>query len=493
MLSLCATLSIGAWVAGSVCADDAQPRFDFVAGQDAADEEPAADDAAAEEGGEGQEAAAKKKELSLTAEAAKDKAMAKMLRKLVKEKADADDYKGLQDELKRLLTEAFPASFGEDGKPDKTAVKGSLAKQAMAIYKCIDYAAGSKEGASDEVIKKEPDFLKWLVTDKKVPAKAFADGLTKHKVSDDEALSMMADLRNTFADLGAKKSATEIKNITNPTAGGVSRQLYPVGKKDMEKKVKELLATRPAHGADSTQQDAVNMVNVYRFLCNVETFMTFDSGYKRDAQDASDACKKAGTISHGLGHSTDKCNLHMGSQIIPAAASVIGYVEDAGDNNREKRGHRAWILFPQSRKTAFGVSGGFHAMRTSDLSGQPQKKARSYPGRGFFPANYLKGNGWSYYPAQGVSVPQNAKVEMWRMPRSLKAAPSAKELASAPKVNVQKVFVHPNNGGYPVANSIVFEPDYSQFTKKDGMNVGVYWVRITGTNFKDEYVVDLFL
>ncbi len=449
----------------------------------------AQDDAAAEPAAE----TAEPKALSLGPESAKDKEAAKQLRALIKKHAEQGTYAELKDELGRLLKEAFPDAFNDTQCPCwKPAVKGSLAKQALAVQACITLAQRSAEGLDDAARKKDADFMKWLVSDSKTPARVFVDAINKAKVAEEaQAVSMMGDLRVAYADLG-KKAISEIKGIADPDSVPVNRQLYPIGKKELEKKVKDILATKPGRGASAEQQDALNMVNAYRLLCNVTTSMSYDPGYRKDAQDAAEACKKAGTISHGLGHSTDKCNLHMNSRIIPPAASVVGYIDDQGGNNRERRGHRAWILYPQSRKTAFGVDGGFHAMRTQDTSGTPQKTARSYPGRGFFPANYLQGDGWSYYPAQGKSVGGSAQVEMWRLPRSLKAAPSEKELAAATKIPVKKVYVHQDNGSYPVANSIIFEPDYSQFLKKDGMNVGVYWVRITSGSLRDEYVVDLF-
>lgn len=314
----------------------------------------------------------------------------------------------MKDELGRLLKEAFPDAFNDTQCPCwKPAVKGSLAKQALAVQACITLAQRSAEGLDDAARKKDADFMKWLVSDSKTPARVFVDAINKAKVAEEaQAVSMMGDLRVAYADLG-KKAISEIKGIADPDSVPVNRQLYPIGKKELEKKVKDILATKPGRGASAEQQDALNMVNAYRLLCNVTTSMSYDPGYRKDAQDAAEACKKAGTISHGLGHSTDKCNLHMNSRIIPPAASVVGYIDDQGGNNRERRSHRAWILYPQSRKTAFGVDGGFHAMRTQDTSGTPQKTARSYPGRGFFPANYLQG-------MVGATTPRRASL--WAAP-----------------------------------------------------------------------------
>lgn len=433
------------------------------------------------------------KPLSLGAESAKDKEAAKQLRKLIKEHAEQGDFDGLKDELARLLKEAFPSAYPDPSRPHwKAAVKGPLAKHALAVHACITLAQRSADALDPDSLQKEPDFLKWLATDGKAPARAFVDGLNKAKVAaEEDAVSMMGDLRNAFSDMG-KKAASEIKNITNPSGPAVSRKFYPMDRKELTKRIKDILATKPSRGADKNQQDAVNMANVYRLLCNVPPNMGFDSSYAKDAQQAAEACLKAGTIDHGLGHHTDECNLHMGPSGMSSTDSVKEYIEDPGQNNYEDRGHRAWILYPKSVKTGFGVKGGFHAMRTSDLSGSPLSTAHSYPGRGFFPKEYLLGDGWSYYPAQGQSVGGSATVRIWRLSRSPKSAPSAKELADAKEIKVKKVCAHPDNGMFPVGNSIVFMPDLSQMPTKDGKPVGVYWVSIVSGALHDEYVVDLF-
>ena len=433
------------------------------------------------------------KPLSLGPESAKDKEAAKQLRKLIKEHAEQGDFDGLKDELARLLKEAFPGAYPDPSRPHwKAAVKGPLAKHALAVHACITLAQRSADGLGPDSLQKEPDFLKWLATDGKAPARAFVDGLNKAKVAEEEdAVSMMGDLRNAFADMG-KKAVSEIKNITNPSGPAVSRKFYPMDRKELTKRIKDILAIKPSRGADKNQQDAVNMANVYRLLCNVPPNMGFDSSYAKDAQQAAEACLKAGTIDHGLGHHTDECNLHMGPSGMSSTDSVKEYIEDPGQNNYEERGHRAWILYPKSVKTGFGVKGSFHAMRTSDLSGSPLSAAHSYPGRGFFPKEYLLGDGWSYYPAQGQSVGGSATVRIWRLSRSPKSAPSAKELADAKEIKVKKVCAHPDNGMFPVGNSIVFMPDFSQMPTKDGKPVGVYWISIVSGALHDEYVVDLF-
>lgn len=73
------------------------------------------------------------------------------------------------------------------------------------------------------------------------------------------------------------------------------------------------------------------------------------------AEDAAKACEKHGSLSHDIGHSTDKCNLAGGSGMVN---SVAQYINDHGENNRERRGHRAWCLNPPMDKVDFGEAGG---------------------------------------------------------------------------------------------------------------------------------------
>ena len=236
----------------------------------------------------------------------------------------------------------------------------------------------------------------------------------------------------------------------------------------------------------------MNMANLYRQLCGVPPNMCYDAAYAKNAQEAADACKKNGDIYHNLGHYTNECNLHMGTPDTTPADSVKEYIADSIKSIDDQRGHRAWILYPRSTRTGFGMSGKFHAMRTCDLSGNAIGTPRSYPGRGFFPKEYLLGEYWSYYAVRANSIGSEATVRMWRLPRSPKSAPSAAALAAAQEIKLKRVVPHPDIGGYPVDNTIDWMPDDTQMPTRDGKPVGVYWVSISSGRFHDEYVVELY-
>ena len=401
---------------------------------------------------------------------------------LVKERAEKDDYYNLMDELHEMLHSAFPDAVKEDDKTlEGVKVGGKLGARALSLYRALKMAADAPQDADPQ---KRNAFMKWLCTNPKDPARQFISGITKNKVAHADAVKMMGELRAAF-DKDRKKALADIKSITDPKAGGVSKKLYPRQKKDIDTTVKKLLSHKEK-GVPHVQQDAVNMVNVYRYLCGLSPTVTYDKTYHEEAQLAAETCRKAGKIDHGLGGNTDKCNLFQGQQDDPVA-DVIGYIEDPGDNNREGRGHRSWILAPATGKTAFGVAGGFGAMRTADYTctvPRPEN-GHGYPGMGYFPADHLHGNGWSYYAPEGQTVPDKPKVEMWKLPRSLADPPAENQLTNANSIPIKAVFK-----GW--GNSVTFEPDYSKFKNKGGKMTGTYWVRVSWEGFKMEYVVDLY-
>ena len=391
------------------------------------------------------------------------------LAKLVKDRAEKDDYHNLADELRKMLQESFPdAVKADDETLEGVKVGSKLGMRALSLCRALKMAL---EAPQDGDAAKQNAFLKWLCTNSKKPASAFISGITKNKVEHKDAVKMMAELRKAYD--------------ADPKAGGVSKKFYPHQKKEIDATVKKLLAHKDK-GTPKVQQDAVNMVNVFRYLCGLPPTVTYDKTYHEEAQLAAETCRKAGKIDHGLGGNTDKCNLFQGQKDVPVD-DVIGYVEDPGENNREGRGHRSWILAPATGKTGFGVAGGFGAMRTSDHSCTDPRpeNGHAYPGMGYFPVAYLYGDGWSYYAPEGQTVPDKPKVEMWKLSRSVAEPPTESQLSKSNSIPIKAVFK-----GW--GNSVTFEPDYSKFKGKGDKIGGTYWIRVSWEGFKMEYVVDLY-
>lgn len=402
---------------------------------------------------------------------------------MVTETVQNKQFDTLRNNLGEILQSSFPeADAGKDNSWHNAQIKGNAAKRAIAMYRALHLAELSDRNASGD---KENAFLTWLITDKSFPAGDFVNSIDRHKVSLTDATDMMGELRRFYAE-DPKHAGKEIRYITNPEAGGLSKKLYPVSKKDQQEKLKKILATKAPRGVPAAQQDGVNTANAYRYLCGCEPYMVFDKTFHKEAQQAAETCRKAGRIAHDLGGHTDQCNLFAG--LSDPVRCVKGYIEDPGGPNRENRGHRAWILDPGATKTAFGIDGSYGAMRVMDSSGNTfPKNGHSYPGKGFFPAAYLHGNGWSFYPPKGSPPADDSlKVEMWKLAHSAKTSPKGAQLSPGRAIPIKAVFKS------AFAGSIVFEPDYGKMRSKDGHPVGAYWIRISWKGFKTEYVVDLY-
>jgi hypothetical protein len=158
-------------------------------------------------------------------------------------------------------------------------------------------------------------------------------------------------------------------------------------------------------------------------------------------------------------------------------ASVPQYIADSGDNNRDARGHRAWCLNPPMTKTGFGSGGGsFSAMWCMDSSGPSNTGTWAYPGKGWFPMEYLHGNAWSVYNT-GASDTAGIKVEVFKLQkRPDQPFPATAEIPGHP-VKV----THVSTG----MNAINFEHE-------DANKRGVYWVRLSGGKVNTGYLVELY-
>lgn len=260
-------------------------------------------------------------------------------------------------------------------------------------------------------------------------------------------------------------------------AGEISSRLYPRTKEEIRNRIKEIEKRDAPVGISRDVQKTVNRLNIYRYLSGVADEVEADAKMVEQAADAAKACEKNGDLSHDLGHSTDLCNLANGDTML---SSVRQYIEDSGDNNRENRGHRRWCLNPPMGKTGFGEEGAYSAMVAMDSSGKDtQKGSWAYPGKGFFPKEYLHGNAWSLYLPDGVPDKKDIKVEVHKLSKRPDKAFSANAEIPGTALPVEFVSVY--------QNAINFEPQFEPITDR-----GTYWVRITGGSLSEGYVVEFY-
>ena len=256
------------------------------------------------------------------------------------------------------------------------------------------------------------------------------------------------------------------------------KSLYPRTKQEIKAKIKEILKDKGASQKSSKEQKATNSLNVYRYLCGVPAKVKMDTKLNGYCEEAAKACEDKGGLSHDLGHYTDKSNLSTMGDII---ASVAQYIDDAGSNNRERRGHRKWCLNPPMKKTGFGSGrSGYSAMWAMDGAHDGSRvKTWSYPGAGYFPRDYMHGTGWSFYQKNNVPPKDKIQISIFKLRKAPTKKISMNDIPEGRNIGVRYISTY--------GNAINFEPE--NFTAGDR---GIYWVRITGGGMREGYVVEFF-
>ena len=251
--------------------------------------------------------------------------------------------------------------------------------------------------------------------------------------------------------------------------------MYPRTKVEIKRKIREIEQRKPEKGISTAYQHSMNQLNVYRYLSGVSYDVTTTPDLIDKCEKAAKACEKHGGLSHDLGDYTDKCNLYQGRGI---DSVVAGFINDPGSHNRVRRGHRRWCLDAEMGKSGFGQEKQFTAMWTMDKSGSKSRESWSYPGRGYYPKEYLHGNAWSLYLTQNAPPKHQLTVEVFKLSSRPKRKFGRSTKIPGRKLPTEYVSVY--------NNAINFEPD----TKTLGS--GIYWVRIFGSGVSEGYVVELY-
>lgn len=253
-------------------------------------------------------------------------------------------------------------------------------------------------------------------------------------------------------------------------------RLYSRSKEEIRKTIREIKGRDKPDDISREVHEATTELNIYRYLCGVPYEVEADAKMSENAENAAKACEKNGGLSHDLGHSTDKCNLAGGSGMVK---SVSQYIEDSGENNRERRGHRAWCLNPPMDKVGFGeTGGGYSAMWCMESGGKSIRDSWAYPGKGLFPLDYMHGDAWSLY---GVDVPESLdKVEVRVF--KLSSRPE-KPFSATDEIPGREIPVKFKSKA--MMKGINFEPE-------EPAKRGIYWVTVRGGGIRESYLVELF-
>jgi hypothetical protein len=253
-------------------------------------------------------------------------------------------------------------------------------------------------------------------------------------------------------------------------------RLYPRSKQEIRKTMREIKGRPKPENISREVHEATQELNVYRYLSGLDYHVQASAAFSENAEKAALACEKNGAMSHDIGHYTDKCNLYTEKDM---PHSVAAYIEDAGENNREKRGHRAWCLNPPMEKVGFGVGkNSYSAMWCMNKDGKPPRDTWAYPGKGLYPLEYMLGDAWSLY---GIEVPESLdklEVRVFRL-----AARPTKPFSASAEIPGREIRVR--HVSKALFGGINFEPD-------EPAERGVYWVVVRGPGVREAYLVEFF-
>ncbi len=202
-----------------------------------------------------------------------------------------------------------------------------------------------------------------------------------------------------------RTSFTDGKLLASKTPDEIRRDLDAIAASQVA------FPSKPASPSEFTPLDwdqqarALRRLRAYRYLCGVPYDVNLSWEYAERCTAAARLLEYVGKLDHTpaqppgcpdllykVGYAgTSNSNLHQNTAGTNALESVDGFMEDAGDNNVERVGHRRWCLNPKMALTAFGVHGQFAAMYALDEGRNAKSDRVAYPAAGFFPSDYIKG------------------------------------------------------------------------------------------------------
>lgn len=259
---------------------------------------------------------------------------------------------------------------------------------------------------------------------------------------------------------------------------------------------------QPPFAAGKLNQSVIDLgiahVNLARYIAGVPDNVTADSANAEAVQAAAVLMDYTKTLNHtptkpaGMDESFYKLaykgastsNLSAGSGI---TGSVWSYLADSSTSNRNRVGHRRWVLNPRMGKTTFGASSSWSAMYAFDNSNPKAATAGvAWPSR-VFPVDMMsKAYPWSVTvsPADlssAGSISVKLTRERGNKTWEINAKTSGKDGAY---FNVDK-------GNYGNSNAIIFIPPYeteTDFYQKDD----IFHVEITGLKKPITYMTKFF-
>lgn len=232
--------------------------------------------------------------------------------------------------------------------------------------------------------------------------------------------------------------------------------------------------------------------NHYRLLCGLDPDVVLDAGFIHEAQCAAEVCASMGKLDHhpkknpGLAEARwqagkrgcAKSNLAMGST---GPASIDSWIDDSDQSNRDRVGHRRWLLWPELERMGYGESGRFAAGHVIDGGGgssDADVPFVAFPPRGLMPLELFAPHYcWHASPdPERYTVGKDARLEI--RPYD----PRSGETGEAIPLQFQNV----DTQGFGKRPAVISQPE--QFALKRG---AMYQVTVTGVTKKQADAPDI--
>ena len=239
-------------------------------------------------------------------------------------------------------------------------------------------------------------------------------------------------------------------------------------------------STNPPYAAgvlsDESLQDALNAVNLVRFIAGLDHEVTLNSEYTRLVQ----AGALVNAVNNSLSHFPEKpegidedlykdgyngnssANIAMG---FPTLANAVtdAWLNDGDTSNISRIGHRRWLLNAHMGQTGFGHVGAYTGMYAFDFSGNYGKTSNVWPAQNtpveFFTSEYP----WSVSTGTTEDI---ASVNVVLTNNKTGAVYNFSSSAADGYFNVE-------NGNYGAKGAVIFRPDGLTYNDGDSYNVSI--------------------
>lgn len=254
----------------------------------------------------------------------------------------------------------------------------------------------------------------------------------------------------------------------------------------------------PGMVSDDTTREAIAMLNNIRYIAGLSANVTVNDEYTERAQAAALISAVNGTISHSptkpgdmedvlyhtAGSGCNSSNLGAGHPTLNYSI-VHGWMGDGDERNRDRVGHRRWILNPVMGQTGFGA--------VTDTEGAYRNYYAMYA---FDRSNVTANESGVVWPAQVMPIEYFLNTYPWSYSFGKEVNASAVHVKLTRKNDGNEWnfssedadgYFNVDNSGYGQRGCIIFMPDDISYNEDD-----VFSVEITGLSVPVSYTVEFF-